>query len=448
MSKILLVDDDLQALNSTRRILDCEGYDVHVAYDGEEALKRLRENDGPSFDLIISDIRMPKLSGLEFLKAQKATQDPTPVILMTAYGRIEDAVWAMKFGACDFLTKPFKRQALLSSVKNVLRKSKLTHVNPLASGEGTLIGTSPRMMELKGQIQKIALSNTTILIQGASGTGKELVAKQIHTLGSRSERPYIAINCAAFPENLIESELFGYEKGAFSGATQSRKGLFEAAHSGTLFLDEVGDMPLSTQCKLLRVLQEGVIRRLGSTENRKFDVRVIAATHRDLKKMIQEGRFREDLFFRLNVVDLNVPSLSERPEDILVLTGHFLEKYRGFHNKPEISLGLEASYVLERYSWPGNVRELENMIERSVVLSAGNEISTADLPDYVSVEASFRRESSGKSIEVPLGTPLRDIEDMVIKRTLDATQGDKKIAAKILGINSRTVHRRVNKTES
>ncbi len=352
-AKILLVDDDPQGLESTRKILELAEYEVTVAIDGQAALDQVRAIHKsvmdpmrprlPGFDLIVTDVRMPRLGGLEFLRALSLCGDGTPVILMTAFGRVEEAVWAMKFGAVDFLTKPFKRQALLSSVEMALKRARAqrlaqgipqgvagsasahspgsafgsgsAHAAATGAGGGSrlsiedrLIGAAPSMRRLHAEIRQVAPTAASILITGESGTGKELVAKCAHELSPRAARgKFIALNCAAVPEHLIESELFGHEKGAFTGATGAKEGLFEAAHDGTLFLDEIGDMPVLLQAKLLRVLQESEVRRIGATNSRKVNVRVIAATHRDLKENVQSGVFRQDLLYRLEVVSLHVP---------------------------------------------------------------------------------------------------------------------------------------------
>lgn len=464
MSKILLVDDDPQALESTRKILELSGYEVVTATNGQVALDYVRANSqrpGSQFDIVVTDVRMPKLGGLEFLRALSLCGEKMPVILMTAYGRVEDAVWAMKLGAVDFLTKPFKRQALLLSVEVALKRAraKVAEVSiPLSSPntamEG-LIGKSQPIENLKELIRRVAPTQVTVLLNGESGTGKELVARCIHQQSPRARSAFIALNCAAVPEQLMESELFGFEKGAFTGAIASKRGLFEAAHGGTLLLDEIGDMPLSLQAKLLRVLQEGEVRPIGSTTSKKVDVRVVAATHKDLKQAVQEGSFRQDLLFRLEVMEVSIPPLRERIVDISDLAYHFLNISNKRHGKEVKSITDEALSILQGYAWPGNVRELSNVIERAVVLSMNSQISLTDLPSHliasaaeISSKAGVLPVSSSSTIAVPLGTPLKDVEELLIRKTLEATSGDKNMTAKLLGINSRTIYRKLDKKPS
>jgi two-component system response regulator HydG len=473
-SRILLVDDDTQALESTRKILELSDYDVTTACDGQAALDQVRGGaDKPraSFDLILTDVRMPRLGGLEFLRALSLCGDGTPVILMTAFGRIEEAVWAMKFGAVDFLTKPFKRQALLSAVEMALKRSRgrvparaSQAQAPQGQGEkfGSLVGASSAMSALQATIRQVAPTAATVLITGESGTGKELIARCIHDQSSRAKGRFIAINCAAVPEQLIESELFGFEKGAFTGATTAKEGLFEAAHEGTLFLDEIGDMPIALQAKLLRTLQEGEVRRVGATTSKKINVRVIAATHRDLKENVKTGSFRQDLLYRLEVIAIQIPPLRERMEDVPDLAYHFLKLASGRHGKTVEGIEDEAMEALLAHTWPGNVRELGNVIERGVVFAQGSLLLTRDLPphllDLAAQAAQTAKASATEStltsgqtqqsaITVPLGTPLKDVEDLLIRKTLEATSGDKNMTAKLLGINSRTIYRKLEKKD-
>lgn len=470
LTRILLVDDDPQSLESTRKILELAGYQVTTAVDGQAALEQVRPalslgtaGSTPRFDLVISDVRMPRLGGLEFLRALSLCGESMPVVLMTAFGRVEDAVWAMKLGAVDFLSKPFKRQALLSSVEAALKRAR-------ASGRGAaaldpaggiasvatqpLIGRSCPMEELRKVISQVAPTAATVLLTGDSGTGKERVARQIHDQSPRVKARFVALNCAAVPEQLIESELFGFEKGAFTGAVGAKEGLFEAAHGGTLLLDEIGDMPLSLQATLLRTLQESEVRRLGSTHARKVDVRVIAATHRDLKQCVRAGTFREDLLYRLEVIGIHVPPLKERMEDVPDLAYHFLRVAAQRHTKELSGISEEAMAALLAHSWPGNVRELSNVLERAVVFARGPHVELGDLPAHLANSAgSIPRESglalgTATSIAVPLGTSLKDVEDLLIRKTLEATSGDKNMTARLLGINSRTIYRKLDKRES
>jgi two-component system response regulator HydG len=468
-TRILLVDDDPQSLESTRKILELAGYQVTTATDGQAALEQVRPPiDGasvttapqPRFDLVVSDVRMPRLGGLEFLRALSLCGEGMPVVLMTAFGRVEDAVWAMKLGAVDFLSKPFKRQALLSSIEAALKRARAAGRALAAPGVGAqpglaaapLVGRSRPMEELRRTIQQVAPTAATVLLTGESGTGKERVARLIHEQSPRVGARFVALNCAAVPAQLIESELFGFDKGAFTGAVGSKEGLFEAASGGTLLLDEIGDMPLSLQATLLRTLQEGEVRRLGSTHARKVDVRVIAATHRDLKECVRAGTFREDLMYRLEVIGIHVPPLRARMEDVPDLAYHFLRSASLRHGKDVSGISEEAMAALLSHSWPGNVRELSNVLERSVVFARGPHVEPADLPSHLaalsaraaSAPAPETTSVGTTSIAVPLGTPLKDVEDLLIRKTLEATAGDKNMTARLLGINSRTIYRKLD----
>lgn len=471
-SKILLVDDDPQALESTRKILEMAGYEVTTASDGESALSQVRpvlartgKSSGttlPAFSLVVTDVRMPRLGGLEFLRALSLCGETIPVILMTAYGRVEDAVWAMKLGAVDFLSKPFKRQVLLSSVEAALKRvqiknasqslGSLSSSDPVSSSEDRMIGHSSPMTELKSLIRRVAPTHANVLLTGESGTGKELVARCLHQLSPRVNGKFIALNCAAVPEQLIESELFGFEKGAFTGAIGSKEGLFEAANGGTLLLDEIGDMPFALQAKLLRVLQESEVRRLGSTLSKKVDVRVIAATHKDLRRCVLDGTFRQDLLYRLEVVGIHVPALRDRMEDLPELANYFIRQSSQRHGKEVFGILPEALELLMLHPWPGNVRELANVMERAVVLVSGFQITPNELPSHLTTgstaKLSFAQQSQThfrSTIAVPLGTSLKDVEELLIMKTLEATSGDKNMTAKLLGINSRTIYRRLDK---
>lgn len=455
MSKILLVDDDPQALESTRKILEFAGYEVLTASDGQNALEIVRPSpgrEGSQFDLVVTDVRMPRLGGLEFLRALSLCGESMPVILMTAFGRIEDAVWAMKLGAVDFLTKPFKRQTLLTSVELALKRARArgTESPSFASEQVSsdpILGHSVAIRGLKDLLHRVAPTHANILLTGESGTGKELVARRLHQLSPRAEKQFIALNCAAVPEQLMESELFGFEKGAFTGATGAKEGLFEAAHQGTLLLDEIGDMPLPLQSKLLRVLQENEVRRIGSTQTKKIDVRVVAATHKDLKQEVAAGRFRQDLLYRLEVVGIHVPPLKDRLEDLPELTIHFLKQACQRHGKGSMSIGGEIFEVLAQHTWPGNVRELANVVERAVVLARTDSITLDELPVHLvsnpAVLQGAHAAGGPSTISVPLGTSLKDVEELLIRKTLEATAGDKNMTAKLLGINSRTIYRKL-----
>ncbi|MGE4106168.1 MAG: sigma-54-dependent transcriptional regulator [Bacteriovoracia bacterium] len=444
MKRILLVDDDPQALDSMARILEIAGHAVERAVDGQEALEKVQASRTFPYHAVISDVRMPRLGGLEFLKAITICAREVPVILMTAFGQVEDAVWAMKLGAVDFLTKPFKRQALLDAVESATRGLKVENVAAVgASPLDRITGQSPAISELKRLVTQVAQAELTVLIFGESGTGKELVAQSIHRLGTRADRPFIALNCAAIPEHLMESELFGHEKGAFTGAAAARPGLFESADGGTLFLDEIGDMPLSLQAKLLRAIQEGEVRRVGATIAQKVNVRLLAATHRDLKAMVQAGTFRQDLLFRLDVIEIQTPALRARTEDLPTLASSFIEAANQRHGKAVRGISPEAMAVLTRHPWPGNVRELANVIERAVVLAQTQELQPEDLPSHLRAQPG--EAVRGEDIRVPFGTPLWEVEELLIRKTLEATEGDKNMAAKILGVNSRTIYRKLEK---
>lgn len=461
---ILLVDDDFASLGSTRKILEHAGFQVETAPDGQAAIDRIRAG-GERIDLVITDVRMPRMTGLEFLRALRHSGKTIPVILMTAYGRVEEAVWAMKLGAVDFLTKPFKRAALLESVQAAMKRIQAAAPAPTAGsgpieshrgksseqalggkrGSARITGRSLQAERLRAWVDQVGATTATVLIQGESGTGKEQVARALHETSVRSRGPFMAINCAALPENLLESELFGYEKGAFTGAIQAKIGLFEAANGGTLFLDEIGDLALSLQAKILRVLQENEVRRLGSSVSKRIDVRVISATHQPLKSLVLESRFRQDLLFRLEVVSIDLPPLRARLEDLPDFTVMFVAEASARHTKSVVAVSPETFEVLSRYAWPGNIRELQNAIERAVIFAASAVIQPQDLPPHVLELAGkgLGLEQSAHSITVPIGTPLREVEEIMIRRTLELTQGDKNLTAKLLGINSRTIYRKL-----
>lgn len=446
MINLLLVDDDLQSLDSTRKILELAGYQVTTAMNGREAYQKLQT---AGFDLVISDVRMPEMTGLELLHAMALKEITTPVLLMTAYGTVEDAVWAMKKGAIDFLMKPFRRTDLLLRVSDIAKHVEAQNSKGASSYavDATSNARSQKWQELDVLVRQVAMTDVNVLIEGESGSGKERVARRIHQLSDRKGAPWIAINCAAIPENLIEAELFGFEKGSFTGAHQAKAGLFEQAHGGTLLLDEVGDLPLQLQATLLRVLQEGEVRRIGATSSRRVNVRILSATHRNLAERVKEGLFREDLRFRLDVVSLQVPALRERSDDILPLAESFLKQFKEEHRRPIHGLSVEVKRVLEHYLWPGNIRELSNAIERAVVLCRGDWIETQDLPPHLASWSQTGESEKLQSILIPVGTPLKDIEDLLIQKTLELTDGDKNLTAKLLGITSRTIYRKLGKFE-
>ena len=440
--RVLVVDDDQAVREALGRTLEKLGFDVVVGADGQEGLERLREG---GVHILLADLKMPKLSGQELLKAAKAIAPDVEVIVITGHGTVEDAVEAMKGGAYDFITTPFKRVQLEKTIKKAAEKQALVLQNRALQRRldalqeaGKIIGSSPAMLRTLDLVNQVAPSTATVLIQGESGTGKELIANAIHHGSARRDRPFIKVNCAALPETLLESEVFGYERGAFTGAVARKEGRFELADGGTLFMDEIGDLSPATQAKLLRVLQEGEFERLGGTRTLKVDVRLVAATNADLTALVREKRFREDLFYRLNVITIQIPPLRERREDIPLLAQHFLRRFAAKNAKAISGFTEEALDLLQTYAWPGNVRELENVIERAVVLSRSSMISPADFP-----ETLVGSEQAARHLVISIGTPLEDVEDRLIEETLRYTKGDKTIAAKLLGIATRTIYRRL-----
>src|SRR3989454_12172180 len=444
---LLIADDDPRLRESLERTLTREGYRVVLASDGRAALERVQAG---GVDLIVTDLRMPGLTGLELLRAAKAIRPDVDVILLTAFGTVEEAVKAMKDGAYDFLTKPFRREQLLKLVDKALERRDLIEQNRALKqqledirAKGQMIGASPSFRRMLTLIEQIADSSATVLIQGESGTGKELAARAIHERSARRTGPFVAVNCAALPDTLLESELFGYEKGAFTGAAGRKEGRFELAHGGTLFLDEVADLSLVTQPKILRVLQEGEFERLGGTRTIKVDVRIVTATNQDLAQMVRAKRFREDLSYRLKVITINVPPLRERREDVRVLAEHFLRLYAAKNNRVLAGFTDEALGRLEGYSWPGNVRELENVVERGVVLARSALIDVTDLPEEIAGATPLPEGVlSGR-----IGTPLAEVEARLLEETLRVTKGNKTLTAKLLGIDPRTVSRKLERQE-
>jgi two-component system response regulator HydG len=444
---LLVADDDPGLRESLGRTLTRAGYKVVLASDGRAALERLR---GGGLDLVLTDLKMPGLTGIEVLRATKAIAPDLDVILLTAFGTVEEAVIAMKEGAYDFMTKPFRGEQLLKIVAKALERRDLIEQNRVLQrqledlrGKGQVIGGSPAFRRMMTLVDQVADSSATVLIQGESGTGKELVARAIHERSPRRSGPFVAVNCAALPETLLESELFGYEKGAFTGAGARKEGRFELADGGTLFLDEVADLSIVTQPKILRVLQEGEFERVGGTKTIRVDVRIVTATNQDLGQMVREKRFREDLYYRLNVITTNVPPLRERREDIRVLAQHFLRVYAAKNNRKLDGLSDEAVRRLEAYAWPGNVRELENVIERGVVLARGSIMELTDLPEEI-VGATPLPEGV---LSVRIGTSLAEVERRLLEETLRATKGNRTLTAKLLGIDPKTVYRKLGRAE-
>jgi two-component system response regulator HydG len=442
---VLVADDDPGLRESLERTLAREGYRVVLAPDGRTALERLQAG---GIDLVLTDLKMPGLSGIELLRAAKAIAPDVDVILLTAFGTIEEAVKAIKDGAYDFLTKPVQRAQLQRVVRQALERRELILQNRALQQrldallkQGAVIGTSPAFRRMMALVEQVADSSATVLIQGESGTGKELVARTIHERSGRRHRPFVAVNCAALPETLLESELFGYEKGAFTGAVGRKEGRFELADGGTLFLDEVADLSAVTQPKILRVLQEGEFERLGGTRTLRVDVRIVAATNQDLAQMVRDKRFREDLYYRLNVITITVPPLRERREDIRVLAEHFLRLYAAKNNRRLEGFTDEALRRLEGYAWPGNVRELENVVERGVVLARGSHIDVTDLPEEVAGATPLPE----GVLTVRIGTPLAEVEQRLLEATLRATRNNKTLTARLLGIDPRTVARKLER---
>lgn len=439
---LLIVDDDKSNLSSLEKIFQREGMKVFLSENSIGALEILRNHH---IDVMLTDLVMPDMDGIELLKISKQLSPDTEVVVMTAYGNIEYAVAAMKEGAYDFVEKPLKKHEIIKCIKKAAEKRKLVVENKSLKQELSsllykkeIIGNSTPLRKTLDIATQAALSNATVLILGESGTGKELIAKFIHQNSMRSNGPFVVINCAAIPETILEAELFGYEKGAFTGATQKRVGRIAQADGGTLFLDEVGEIPLHLQVKLLRVLQEGEIEPLGGKTTH-IDIRIIAATNKDLYQEVKEGRFREDLFYRLNVITITVPPLRQRLEDIPLLVNYFIKVYNEKNNKTIKGITDKAIEKLMNYYWPGNVRELENVIERAVVLCKNEIIDIEDLPDYISKDAE-----PNSIITIPIGLPLEEIEKRVIRETLKFTKGDKKLASKLLGIATRTIYRKLS----
>jgi two-component system response regulator AtoC len=441
--RILVVDDEEQMRDLLVKVLERKGYQVSICGNGTEALAFLEREP---VDLVVTDVRMPGLTGMEALRAIKELNPEIVVIIMTAFGSIDQAVQAVKEGAYDYINKPFKIDEMLLTIEKALEERRLRHeVSALRQELRTryhfenLIGKSRAMQEIFGLIEQVAGSRSTVMVYGKSGTGKELVAKAIHYNSPRASRAFVAVNCAAIPAELLESELFGHEKGSFTGAIATKVGKFELATGGSLFLDEVGSMRLDLQAKILRALQEREVERVGGTRTIKIDVRVIAATNRDLKKAVEEGTFREDLYYRLNVVPITLPDLKDRQEDIPLLANHFVQKFAQESNPNIREISKEAMGILLSYPWPGNVRELENVIERAVTLGRSPAILPSDLPPHLAggagpVERALAHEAN-----------LEDLERDYIKAVLRRTNGHQIQAAAILGIDRRTLYRKIRR---
>ena len=454
MAHLLVVDDEPSARSTLALLLRKRGHRVLEAEGVAAATTRLAEE---VFDLVVTDLRMPDGDGLDVLRAAKAQAPATEVILLTAYAEWKSAKEAIRLGALDYFEKGQEPEELYHRIDKALAARALRRENENLRaqlreryGLPGLIAQSPAMQAVLDLVERVAPTDDTLLIQGESGTGKEVIAKAVHHASARAARPFVAVNCGAVPETLLESELFGYMRGAFTGAAVSKLGLFEEADGGTMFLDEIAEMPAALQVKLLRALQSGEVRRLGATQSSTIDVRVIAATHGDLSALIAQGTFREDLFYRLNVIQVALPPLRDRREDIPALAEHFLARSGGKLGR-ELRLAPETVERLLRYAWPGNVRELENAIERAVVLSQGTELDVDALPQAVQNAAragprpAIPAALEGRTLTIPLGTPMEEIELRVIRETLRHTKGDKNLAAQLLGIAARTIYRKLPK---
>jgi len=443
MEKILVVDDEKSLLDLLSRVFTKEGYRVQTTSSAAKAIEVLEQED---LDLLITDIRLPEISGMEILRRCRELRPDVPVIMITAYGNMKQAIEALKMGALDYIVKPFDMEELKITVAKGLEKRRLEQENILLKRDlkerysfENMIGRSRAMQAIFALIEKIAGTDSTVLITGESGTGKEMAARAIHVLSRRAERPFVSINCAALPENLLESELFGHVKGSFTGAVSDKKGMFEVAQRGTLFLDEVGEMSPWTQVKLLRAIQERKIRRVGGTEEISVDVRIIAATNQDLKKRIDEGKFREELYYRLNVISFEMPPLRRRIEDIPLLVQHFLQKYCQQMGKKTKRVAPEAMSLLEMYRWPGNVRELENVIERVVAIEDRETITPAVLPPEIITPA---KKDETQIIFEPgfnLMGHLDEIAKKYLRQACLATNWNMKQAASLLGLSYRSI---------
>jgi two-component system response regulator PilR (NtrC family) len=450
--KILVADDEQSMREFLDIMLKKEGYKVSLAPNGEEVLK-LAEKD--IFDLILMDLRMPKMDGIAVLKKIKALSPETIVIIITAYASADTAIRAMKEGAYDYITKPFKVDEIKLIIKNALEKKYLEKENTLLKQVvrdryhfNNIIGQSPKMLSLYDLLEKVSPTKTNILISGESGTGKELVAKAIHYNSPRKDKPFVTLNCGAIPESLIESELFGHMKGAFTDAIATKKGLFEMADEGTIFLDEISELPLLMQVKLLRVLQDKEFKRVGGTEDIRVDVRIISATNKDLEEAVRQKIFREDLFYRLNVIQIKLPSLRERREDISLLAMHFLRKYSEELNKKITGVSPETLRILLDYDYPGNVRELQNIIERAVALEGTQELTPQNLSSYLDQQVPSKRGNIDLDIPnegIDLEKVVEELERNLLLKALDKTKGIKKKAAELLHINFRSMRYRLEK---
>jgi len=439
---VLIVDDEKNIRAGLGRALEMDGYRTLLAGDGQEALDVIRDEE---VDLVIADLKMPRLSGEELLRRVVDQYPTVPVIILTGHGTIETAVQAMRDGAYDFLTKPVSLDRLsllakraLSTRELVLQHRRLQHELDSQRESSAIIGKSTEMQRLMEVVRQVAPTKASVLITGESGVGKELIADAIHRLSDRSEQPMVKVHCAALSESLLESELFGHEKGAFTGAIGRKRGRFELANTGTVFLDEIGEINQSVQIKILRVLQEKQFERVGGEETISVDVRIVSATNRDLRAEIAEGRFREDLFYRLNVVNIHVPPLRERKEDVPLLTAAFIKEFARENGKAVEGIDPRARAALHKHDWPGNIRELRNSIESAVVMAKGSVITLDDLPPSINPDGD-----EGDTIRIGVGVRLDEAEREIIRSTLAACNGNKTKTAEILGIGRKTLHRKI-----
>lgn len=443
--RILIVDDEKNMRWVLGQALSAEGFEVLEAVDGKEALTAVADAEP---DIMVLDHRMPAPDGMEVLKRLRAKGATFPIIMLTAHGNVEQAVEAIKAGATEYLTKPFDLEELKLAIGKALQYRDLAaeverlreEIDREYDVQG-IVASDPRMLEVLETLHKVAPTNATVMIYGESGTGKELIARAIHNLSDRAAKPFVSVSAGALPETLLESELFGYEKGAFTGAMTAKPGRFELANGGTIFLDEIGDISAATQVKLLRVLQERRFERLGGTRTIEVDVRVVAATNRDLQQLIADGTFREDLFYRLNVVPITLPPLRQRASDIPLLVAHFMEKSHAGAK----TISPEAMQALVTYSWPGNIRELENTIERIVILSHGEQIGLEDLPSEVRASSGFTARASCTFTLPEEGVDLEEVELDLVRQALDRTGASVPKAAKLLGLTTKTLEARMKR---
>jgi two-component system response regulator HydG len=446
--RVLIIDDEDFHAKATVEALEKVGYQCAVATEGKEGLRHLKRG---RFDVVVTDLVMKDVDGMEILKETREQFPHTQVIFITGYGTVESAVAAMQNGAVTFLQKPVSIHQLRVAVEEALKKRTCAESFPQALRPWVkelpfpeIVGRSPRMQRISNLIGQVAPTNATVLIGGESGTGKELIARAVHYYSPRKSRPFVVLNSAAIPEGLLESELFGHEKGAFTGAICQRKGKFEHAHRGTLFLDEVGDMPLAIQAKLLRVLEDGRVIKVGSNEPITVDVRIVAATNKDLEELVKAGKFREDLYFRLNVVSIKVPPLRERQEDIPLLIDCFLKEFSYTHGKGNSSITPEARRKLLSYPWPGNVRELRNCIESMMVMSLDGVLKVEDIPEHISF-GLIEKDKTAPGPSSLVGVSIEEMEKELIRNTLAAVGGNREASAKILGIGERTLYRKLDR---